>query len=195
MNFLALLFSNAMLWMVCCFVCAVPPGGFEPLNPKDNEDIPTMLAAFKSKDRSKKLSALKALGSEGDKAKAESGEIAKSLEDDEYMVRIYAAISLRQVDSKSTVGLKVLISMLHVKDQTIQCTAALAFEGYGKDAIPFLLEVLKENDARTVVWAEAGFVSLGKVALPSLLEAAKDKNELLRKNALEAIKLMKIAEE
>ena len=94
------------------------------------------------------------------------------LKDKNPIVRIYAASALRKIDPETKLALPVLLDAFRVKDETVRCYAAVAFDGYDPTAVPALIEMFREKDWGMHMWVSGAIFGIGKKAEPFLLKAA-----------------------
>jgi HEAT repeat protein len=177
--------------------------------------VPALIKALEHEDARLHSPAAYSLGRMGPAAKAALPALTKALRDSDPHVRINAADALRRIDDSSA-GAPALIEVCKDASPSNRCTAAMVLADFGpaaKDAVPALLELLKDSDpyipsyAAFALWKvaqheraipaliEHGPASefLGqigpdaKAAAPALTKAALDKDPFRAAQAIEAL--------
>jgi HEAT repeat protein len=155
-----------------------------PIHAQDKKktvaDVDALIAALNDKDMNVRMKSLASLGRVGPEAKAAIPAITILLKDKEPVIGIYAASALRRIDPKTKLALPVMLSALRVKDETLRCHVAGAFEAFGVEAVPPLIDLFKDAERSVQMWAIASVASIGKTAVPLLKEASHADNTLVR---------------
>jgi HEAT repeat protein len=87
-----------------------------------------------------------------------------------------------------------MLKALRVKDDTLRCHAAIAFEAFGVEAVPPLIDLFKDAEPSVRMWAIGSVASIGKTAVPLLQEASHDNNSSVRSGAESALKMIEMVD-
>ena len=132
-----------------------------------------------------------ALGRLGDAAKVAAPELVKLATDADATVRRKALDALRQLRPGPQVTVPLFAKLMADADAPVRLRAMHALADAGEEAVPFLIEALKNEKA--AYWACLVLRDLGpkaKAAVPALIERLADPRPEIRREAILALAAM-----
>jgi HEAT repeat protein len=155
---------------------------------KASEAVPELTALLKDTSPAVRAHAVRALGEIGAAARSAVPAIARLIADPDESVRRNTVAALRRIRPGPQVGVPLFIKIMEDPDPTVRMRAVSALAAGGKDAVPFLVEALKNEKA--AYWACIALNRIGpeaQAAVPSLTKLLEDKNPQIRREALLAL--------
>ena len=137
-------------------------------------EIQNLIIALRSEDRKVRNQALEALGKIGDPSAVPA--LITSLKDQDSGVRLRAAQSLKEIGPKAKTAVSGLIEMFKDESKPIRKEVSQALVNIGSEAIPALIEALRNEDNVVCIWAQSTLRKIGpeaKAVLPVLIGALK----------------------
>jgi bilin biosynthesis protein len=122
--------------------------------------------------------------------------LTEALKDENVRARQMAAVVIREIAGKESIGdkrtIEPLIQALNDQDEGVRGTATEALGRIGKPAVEFLIEALKNEDEHARLNAIMALSMIGdKRAVDPLSSASKDESEIVRKAATMALEKVK----
>lgn len=146
-------------------------------------DIDGLLEALQSSDPDQRKAAAKALGAAGDSSDHVLKALMKTVGDDEPSNRLVAVESLRRLVQDSTELVPLAMKLLEQEDQLLASRAVQTLVARGENAIPFLIEALKNEMA--AYWACLAIEEMGPTAAAALPQV----REVLRETQDEDVRI------
>jgi HEAT repeat protein len=140
--------------------------------------VPVLAEALQRNDQTLREGALMGLASLGPDA---IPELVKTLKDKDEKVRVASARALAQMGPKAKTAVAALAEALR-DTPAVRLAAREALGSVGKEAVPFLVQALKDKDDVIRLLAVQGLGRLGpeaKTAIPALIEALKDRHRIV----------------
>ncbi len=106
--------------------------------------VPNLIELLKDPEQDVKLSAIKALESIGPRARKAISGLIETLDDDDNAVRLQAAKALGSIGGASTEVVPDLIKAFKDENKEVAGLAVEAVFATGSDAIPFLIDALRD---------------------------------------------------
>jgi HEAT repeat protein len=149
----------------------------QDVGPAGKSAVPALIKALEHEDARIRSPAAYSLGRMGPAAKAAVPALTRTLHDSDSHVRINAADALRRIDN-SAAGIPALIEVCKDPSPSNRCTATMVLGDFGpaaKDAVPALLELLKDSDPYLPPYAAFSLWQIAKHdrAIPVLIEKAR----------------------
>jgi HEAT repeat protein len=157
--------------------------------------VPALAEALSSKLDSVRRNSVRALGNLGPAAGAAAPKLVEMLRDEDFMVRIHAAVALWQIQHRRQ-WLRLLGETLHGGQESARYEAAMALGRLGHDAtaaMAKLVEALRDSEpdtARAAAWALG---QIGEKARDALHPLLSDPDAGVRQRAVEALDWMGLA--
>lgn len=139
-------------------------------------EVEDLLKKLRSNDSDARRAAVRSLAEAGPEAKSATPVLIKSLSDPDLFVRRFAADALGSIEADPKVAIPALKLALRDKRKEVKEAAAGALGRMGPNAVPALVDVLKDTSAEPQVRRKAA-ESLGKIgpvaksAIPALVES------------------------
>jgi HEAT repeat protein len=137
---------------------------------------------------------MRALGNMKTAATAALPRILKSLEEDEEsLVREFAAQALPQIAPGNEEAAPVLVKALKDEEADVRIAAAKALPHFANELtahLPKIIEALGDPEPEIATGLSITLAQIGPPALKPLLEAAESKTRQLRQNSMQALALL-----
>jgi HEAT repeat protein len=162
--------------------------GLGQMGDKAAEAVPALTALLKDASPAVRAHAAKALGEIGTKAKPAVPELAKLISDPDETVRQKAIGAIRNIRPGPQVGIPLFVKVMDDKDPAVRIRAMRAMAAAGKEAVPFLIQALKNEQA--AYWACLVLNQIGpdaQEAAPALIPLLSDKRPQIRREAILAL--------
>jgi HEAT repeat protein len=147
--------------------------------------VPALMALLKDRSPLVRAHAAKSLGEIGAKARPAVPELALLISDPDETVRRKVVGALRKIHPDPQVGVPLFVKVMEDKDPAVRIRAMRALVASGKDAVPFLIEELKNE--KTAYWACLVLNQIGpgaQDAVPALIVLLSDKRPEVRREAV-----------
>ena len=161
------------------------------------EAIPRLSKLLKDKEESIRKEAATALGKIGNPTIESITSLRDTLEDESEVVRTEAAISLGEIGPDAYEAIPKLMESLKDVSWTVRTASAQSISQIGKEstrAIPALISALEDSDWRVRYRVVNTLTDLGKDVVPSVLEVLTHSNAIVRKEAIDTLGELKIAD-
>jgi HEAT repeat protein len=159
----------------------------------DQEAIPALVAALKSKEVSARRLAAEDLGQLGPEGRAAVPALTQALEDADGRVRVSAAEALWEIERKAGNAVPALVAALKDNDAGVRRAAVAALSGIGPDAraaVPSLAAALQDADRDVRRDAARALWRIGpeaRSAAAALAAALRDADGNVRRSAAGAL--------
>jgi HEAT repeat protein len=150
--------------------------------------VPALADLLKDKSATVRAHAADALGKIGPAAKSAGPALAALIDDPDKTVRLQALESLLQVHPGPAVGVPVFAKIMEGDDDVLRTRVLNGLTDHGKEAVPFLIELLKNE--KTAYWACLVLGQIGadaKDAVPAMAALLADKDLFVRREAIMAL--------
>jgi HEAT repeat protein len=154
--------------------------------------VPLVIAALKDPSPTVRWNAAQALRNLGPDAKQAIPELAKLLDDENYNVRQNSVQALMNMtpESGSALALGLKSKDLNIRNQCLNAFANNKLQVKAPDAVPLLIEMLKDTAPFVRLQAARALGNFGpeaKDAIPALTKLTLDPNVAVRNNAQQAL--------
>jgi HEAT repeat protein len=175
------------------------------IGPKAARAIPDLIEALNDDDARVRCAAASALGQIGADARLATRSLKAALKDEDGMVRMWAAEALWRLHRQPKMVLPVLNEGLlngppHVRNRAAGVVRLMGHTG--KDAVPALIEVLKDEDrGNRLVAVHIAVQALGDLgpharsAAPFLVKALKEEDFVVREYAAQALESIGVCDD
>jgi HEAT repeat protein len=133
--------------------------------------------------------AQEAIGKLGPNAGPAVPALIQSLKDKDYLERSRICVTLTSIGKPAVPALLALFKNKDT-DRSIRVSLVTAIGSIGseaKEAIPDLIEALKDPEPSIVRGSSSALANMGQVAIPSLIKALKEEDETIRAGAAQAL--------
>jgi len=147
--------------------------------------VPALTALLKDRSPVVRAHAAKSLGEIGAKARPAVHELALLISDTDETVRRTVVGALRKIHPDPQVGVPLLVKVMEDKDPAVRVRAMRALVASGKEAVPFLIQALK--DEKAAYWVCLVLNQIGpeaQDAVPALIVLLGDKRPQVRREAI-----------
>lgn len=142
----------------------------------NNTSVDVLFDALSCRDGQVVLGAVDGLIALGKSGQRVAGKMATLLSADNENLRAAACLGLKAMGQQALGALPTLIERLGDESNLEICNAMIeAITAIGSAAIPALMDVIRQGDARRIRWAGVALVRMGKAAAPHLAEALGEK--------------------
>ncbi|MBI2471815.1 MAG: HEAT repeat domain-containing protein [Planctomycetes bacterium] len=156
--------------------------------------VPTLIEALKDEKIDVRKASIYALGHIGQEAKPAVPVLIDMLKDEDVGVRKAVASALGSIGVAAIPAVikemedEYNTPFLSSEEGLVTEAARKVFKKIGADAVPILVEALKDNSVRCAATYALGFFGKkAKAAVPALMEALKDGNANVRKASMHAL--------
>ena len=150
--------------------------------------VPALAALLKDPSPAVRAHAVKSLGKIGAKAKPAVPELALLISDKDETVRRMVVGALRKIHPSPQVSVPLFVKVMEDADPAVRIRAMRALAASGKDAVPFMIEALKNEKA--AYWAALVLNQIGpeaQDAVPALIGLLDDKRPYVRREVMLAL--------
>jgi len=152
---------------------------------KAADAVPALTALLEDPSPIVRAHAVRSLGEIGAAAKPAVPALAKLISDSDETVRQRVIVALRRIRPDPKIAVPLFVKLMEDPDPAVRIRALRALSSTGKEAVPFLIEVLK--DKKTAYWAALALNQIGpdaQEAVPALTELLGDKRPEVRREAI-----------
>ena len=138
-----------------------------------------------------------ALGKIGNPTLESISSLIKALDDDSEIIRTEVAKALGEIGSDANEAIPYLMKSLKDVSWTVRTASAQSISLIGKEstkAIPSLISAFEDPDWRVRYRVSNTLAEIGEAAIPGILEVLNHKNEIVRKEGIDTLGEMKIAD-
>jgi RNA polymerase sigma factor (sigma-70 family) len=148
------------------------------MGPEAKEAVPALIESLEEKDKDFRLGAAYALGRIAPASQSAIPALIKLLQEDD--IRATAVDALARFREVAVPALSEALRDRHAKIRNGAAVSLCLIPGQAKQAIPGLIQAAADNNWSIHQNAEGALVQLGADAVPALVEALKDKDPVIR---------------
>ena len=152
---------------------------------KAADAVPALTALLKDRSPAVRAHAARSLGEIGAKARPAVSELVLLISDTDETVRRMAVGAIGKIRPGPQVGVPLFVKVMEDKDPAVKIRAMRALAASGKEAVPFLIQALK--DEKAAYWACLVLNQIGpgaQDAVPALIVLLNDKRPQVRREAM-----------
>ncbi|KKN23623.1 hypothetical protein LCGC14_0903050 [marine sediment metagenome] len=195
--------ANAVSKIVSCLededwsICREAARSLGKIGDIAKEAVSYLSSLLENDEESIRKEAAIALGKIGNPTLESISSLIKALDDESEIVRTEVAIALGEIGSDAYEAIPFLMKSLKDLSWTVRTASAQSISLIGKEstkAIPSLISALEDPDWRVRYRVANALKEIGDVAVPGILEVLDHSNKIVRKEAIDTLGEMKIAD-